>query len=281
LNTRRALGPRGAAATILFAWAWICGCDVTGLPHGAQRFSPPAQYRAWWALTEACSGVRGNFNAVTWYTVPNTNTFSLEGEAVNGAWYGGHDNRIVLGDSAEFVGSLVRHEMLHALLQVSGHPRQQFLGNCSDIVVCIEQCVSDAGGPPDTSQTAALLGPALLPAAVLLAPDTVSMSVDSGWSTITISITNMTNAPARVAVDTSYGFPLSLILWRSQPGWNDVAYEDQSDYYYLLAPADSAGSTRRVVFDQQVPFTSTPPQYIVTGFFAQSVAAAQTLTVAP
>jgi hypothetical protein len=268
------------AGVLLVAWIGICGCDVTGLPHGAQRFTPPAQYRAWWALTEACSGLHGDFNSVTWYTVPNTNTFTLEGTLVNGAWYG-DPNRIVLGDSVKFAGSLVRHEMLHALLQHGTHPRQQFLGNCSDIVVCIEKCVSDAGGPPDTSESAAILGPALLPAAVLVEPDTVSMSVDSGWTTITISITNTTNAPARAAVDTSFGYPQSLVLWRSMPGWLGGPYEDQFDYYFTLAPAGTAGATRRDVFDMQVPFSNTPSQYVVTGLFGESPAPTKTLLVAP
>ncbi len=259
---------------------WVCACDVTGLPRGARRFTPSAQYRAWWALTEACSGVQGDFNTVKWYILSSSDTFAIEGETVNGAWYGGHDNWIVLGDEEAFDGSLVRHEMLHALLKTPGHPRQQFLGNCSDIVACIEDCVSDGGGPPDTSESAAILGPSVLPAAVLLAPDTVSLAADSGWTTITISITNTTRAPGRVAVDTSFGVPESIILWHSTPGLLGVV-EIQADYYFTLAPAGTAGATRRVVFDQQVPFTSASPQYVVTGLFGESPASAQTLTVAP
>jgi hypothetical protein len=256
---------------------WTCGCEVTGLPHGARQFTAPEQYRAWWALTEACSGLHGDFNSIKWYAVPNADSFPLEGGTVNGAWYG-DPNRIVLGDSVMFDGSLVRHEMLHSLLQSGGHPRQQFLANCADIVVCIERCVSDAGGPPDTSQSAPILGPSLLPAAILIAPTTVSMSTDSGWATITVTVTNTTDHPARVQVPTSGSTPLTLVLFHPNPGWAGVN-EYQMDYYITLAPAGTPGSTRRVVFDLQVPSLDTPPQYVVTGMFGESTAPPQTLTV--
>lgn len=273
---------RAAAGALLLVWLWACGCDATGLPHGAQRFTAPAQYRAWWALTEACSGLHGDFNAVTWYVVPHADSFSLEGASVNGVWYGGRPNRIVLGDSVKFVGSLVRHEMLHALLQVVGHPRQQFLGNCSDIVVCIEKCVSDAGGPPDTSGGAPLLATSALSAAVLIAPDTESVSADSGWVTVTLSVTNTTRSPGRVQVPVSDSTPLTDVNLHWRPP-DIVAGEDAFflDYYFTLAPSDSAGSVRRVVFDEQVTLVNPPPQITFSGSFGPYPAPARVLTVTP
>ncbi len=267
---------------MLLVWVWTCACDVTGLPRGAQRFTAPAQYRAWWALTEACSGLHGDFNAVTWYLLPYANSFALEGSSVNGAWYG-DPNRIVLGDSVKLTGSLVRHEMLHALLQSGAHPRHQFLGNCGDIVVCIDKCVSDAGGPPDTSQSARLVGATQLPAAIVIAPGIVSTAADSGWVTITVTVTNTTLSPARVRVPTSAApTPLSFVLFHVQPdtGWSG-ANEVQMDYYITLSPAGTDGSTRRVVFDQVAPVSAAPTQFTVTGSFGRSVAPAQTLTVTP
>jgi hypothetical protein len=264
---------------LLFVWVWTCGCDATGLPHGARRFTPPAQYRAWWALTEACSGLRGDFNAVTWYILPNADTFSLEGTSVNGAWYG-DPNRILLGDSVKLVGSLVRHEMLYALLQVRGHPRQQFLGNCSDIVVCIEKCVSDAGGAPDTLQSAPLLGPSVLPAAILVAPDTVSLAADSGWVTITVSVTNTSNSPGLEQVPTYQSMPRGVVSYRANPpAFGDV--EEFIDSYVALAPAGTPGSTRRVVFDAQVPLSRVTTQFTISGSFGESASPARALTVVP
>ncbi len=272
------VSPRPGAT--LFACLLACACEVTGLPGGAHRFAAPAQYRAWWALTEACSGLRGDFSAVTWYVVPNADSFSLEGETVNGAW-SSDGNRIVLGASVTTDGSLVRHEMLHALLQSGKHPRKQFLADCGDIVVCIEQCVTDAGGPPDTSQDAPILPPSALPAAVLLAPDTVPIATDSGWITITVTLTNTSNQPARAETTTHQGTPFGEVRWSSSPILLGFPNELLTSYYFTLAPAGTAGSTRRVVFDQQLPLENTLSQFAFTGKFQESLAPAKILTVAP
>jgi hypothetical protein len=253
------------AATLLFGWVWVwmCGCDVTGPPSGARRFTPPAQYRAWWALAEACSGLRGDFNAVSWYSYPSGDVFALGGEPVNAAWYG-DGNRIVLGDSEEFDGSLVRHEMLHALLRSGAHPRQQFLGNCSDIVACVLDCLDGAGGPPDTSDASRILPPALVRASILIAPDTESISADSGWVTVTVSLANTTNRPGRIQVPTYDGLPETVVWldWRPEMAGT---YEFQMDYYLTVAPVDSAGSTRRVVFNERVPLERWAQRYVYFG----------------
>jgi hypothetical protein len=189
----------------------------------------------------------------------------------------------VLGDSEEFDGSLVRHEMLHALLHVPGHPRQQFLGTCGDIVACVGGCVTDAGGPPDTSESAPILGPALLPAAILIAPDTVSMAADSGWVTFTVTLTNTTNQPAREQVSTYQSLPECVVLYRAllPNRAGALGEEEQADYYFTLAPAGTAGSTRRVVFDAQVPPHAATAQYTVSGIFGESSASSYTLTATP
>jgi hypothetical protein len=266
------------AGRLLLIWVWACACDVTGLPHSAQRFTPPEQYRAWWALTEACSGLHGDLASVAWYLLHTADTFSLEGETVNGAWYG-DPNRIVLGDSEEFDGSLVRHEMLHALLQKGTHPRQQFLGNCGDIVACVDECVSSAGGPPDTSQSSPILGPAFLPAAILIAPDTVSMAADSGWVTFTVTLTNTTDQPVREQVPLAQGIIFYRALLPNRGG--ALEEEIQTDYYWTLAPAGTAGSTRRVVFDAQVLPHSGTVQYTVSGGFGESPTPSYVLTATP
>lgn len=259
----------------------LAACDNSvGLPTGAHRITPPAQFRAWWQLTEACSGHTGNFNSVAWYVVSNDDSFSLEGETVNGAWYGGTANRIVLGDSELTDGTLVRHEMLHALLQVGTHPRDQFLGNCGDIVVCVAECVSGAGGPPDTSDAAPLLGPAVLTAATLIVPDTLSVSSDSGWFTITITITNTTSTPARALVTTYHGMPITIARYTVTPAWSGV-YAYQFDNYLTFAPADSVGATRRIVFDHQLTTPAQFDTYTITGYIAESAAPPQTLLATP
>lgn len=34
-----------------------CEIATAPLPHGAERFDPPAVYAQWWSLTEQCSGI--------------------------------------------------------------------------------------------------------------------------------------------------------------------------------------------------------------------------------
>jgi hypothetical protein len=94
-------------------------------------------------MTEACSGHSGDLRVVRWYRVPGMG-FLHEGQDVSGFW-GSRPNRIVLADEAIDQGSVVRHEMLHALLQKTGHPRSQFLGACASVVTCCNGCVEDAG----------------------------------------------------------------------------------------------------------------------------------------
>jgi hypothetical protein len=256
--------PRRTTALLLcWVWVWVSGCDVVGPPSGARRFTPPALYRAWWALTESCSGLRGNFDAVSWYLYRGGDVFALEGKPVNGAWYGA-GNRIALGDSEELDGSLVRHEMLHALLQSGEHPRQQFLGNCSDIVVCFSECLAGAGGPPDTSGTLPLLAPALLRASIVVEPDTVSMSADSGWVAVTVNLTNTTGGAGRIQGRRYEGMPLTILALSAEP-FLPVEGDIRMDYYWTVAPADSAGSTRRLELDVQLPLIGAAPRYVFTG----------------
>ena len=51
----------------------------------------------------------------------------------------------VLAGTDTIEGSVVRHEMLHALVRAKGHPRAQFLQRCGGIVACGPDCVHDAG----------------------------------------------------------------------------------------------------------------------------------------
>lgn len=94
-------------------------------------------------MTEACSGAYGDFSAVSWYHVPGE-AFKWEGQIVSGLWQSA-GNHIVLADSALDVGSVVRHEMLHALVRGRSHPRAQFLGRCAALVDCPGVCITDAG----------------------------------------------------------------------------------------------------------------------------------------
>lgn len=125
----------------------VCGLVafslIARLPPGAEAFAPPTVYARWWAMTEACSGRSADLGAVHWYRVPGSR-FMHGGQPTAGYW-NKYTNRIVLAVEGIAQGPIVRHEMLHALLQGGGHPRSQFLGACASLVLCQGMCIKDAG----------------------------------------------------------------------------------------------------------------------------------------
>lgn len=110
----------------------------------------------------------------------------------------------------------------------------------------------------------------MLPAAILIEPDTVSLASDSAWVTITVTLTNTTNQPVREQVDTVGGVPLTDVYYQVTPttGWTSTEF--QMDFYYTLAPAGTPGSTRRVVIDQHAPLANAPTQFSLWGVFGMS-----------
>lgn len=101
------------------------------LPDGAVEMTAPALYQQWWGKTEGCSQLAGQYHNVRWYVVPNARTFQSEfGETV-ALWRkmnGG--NIIILSGQYQNDEMVVRHEMLHALLEKDGHPPQYFVTDC-------------------------------------------------------------------------------------------------------------------------------------------------------
>jgi hypothetical protein len=108
-----------ALATLLAA----CGFD----PAGSQPWEPPGIYREWWAATEACSGLSGDFDRVEWMVVPGESFDCASGQCV-GHW--DPDHRIWLADEWKQHEMVVRHEMLHDLMRRSGHPDPPFGNGC-------------------------------------------------------------------------------------------------------------------------------------------------------
>jgi hypothetical protein len=131
------------AALLLAAGGAACSLITEPLPADAEPFAPPAVYARWWAMTEECSGLSGNFDDVSWYRVPGTR-FMHGGREAGGSW-SKFANRIVLAESNVENGDMVRHEMLHALRGLPGHTRSQFLGTCASLVLCQGSCIDDAG----------------------------------------------------------------------------------------------------------------------------------------
>jgi hypothetical protein len=166
----------------------LAGChSVTDpLPENAARFTPPAVYSRWWAMTEACSGYTGSLATVEWYKVPGPQ-FTHNGHEAGG-YYNIQDNQIVLAEDFVETGKLVRHEMLHALLRVGGHPRAQFLGACASRVMCLGSCLSDAGPWHDPSPFTVMPSDSLdvTAQATLLPPETDGQR----WFALEVSVKN-------------------------------------------------------------------------------------------
>jgi len=87
-------------------------------------------YTEWWRKTEACSGRKGDMGRVTFYAVDApSGAIGLTGATAH-AWWVRQGNRIYLPANALGEEWLVRHEMLHALLQRGSHPARKFVEAC-------------------------------------------------------------------------------------------------------------------------------------------------------
>jgi hypothetical protein len=138
-----------AALVVLFFSIGACVSILQPkLPQGAEEMSPPAVYSRWWQMTQACSGRSRDIASIEWYRTPGQ-SFAVNDQQGAGLWL---RNRIVIAGDAVYEGQVVRHEMLHALLGTSGHPREAFLGACASIVTCLPNCVQDAGSWTAPSQ---------------------------------------------------------------------------------------------------------------------------------
>lgn len=110
-------------STLILALLAACGFD----PGDDSPMSPPAVYREWWAKTEACSGLRGDFDRVKWSVVPG-HSFHCSSGRCAGHWEPDHE--VFLAQEWVMNEMVVRHEMLHDLLDRAGHPDPPFGDPC-------------------------------------------------------------------------------------------------------------------------------------------------------
>jgi len=90
-----------------------------------QRIPTPTEYLPWWEEISACSGESGDVGELRIFVV--VSPLALQGaafpcgtELCNGVWESPHD--ITLAPKHADNETLVKHEMLHDLIGVSGHP---------------------------------------------------------------------------------------------------------------------------------------------------------------
>lgn len=105
------------------------------IAEGAVRMEPPALYRDRWRAMEACSGLSGSFENVTWYHTPR---LVLDGKIYDGGWLK-RQNAIFIVDARLDNLVVIDHEITHALLQGGiDHPAQYFHGACGDLTTVRE-----------------------------------------------------------------------------------------------------------------------------------------------
>jgi hypothetical protein len=154
-------------------------------PDDFMLLTPPAPYRTWWNLVEACSTLRGDFDALRWYVAEEVNA----GDPTVGATWNGETNQIVLDNTVAGDGRVVRHEMLHALLGRAGHPPALFAGTCAHLVACEHGCAlreASRGVAPG----ARVLQPSDLEITMRLEPTAPTAQIDSGWFRVVVTATN-------------------------------------------------------------------------------------------
>lgn len=104
--------------------AGVMGCTdlLAPMPGHPTLIQPRAEWRAWYAIAEKCSGRTGNFDRVRWYTypgelVPHRNAAAITTE---------HDHKIAIAEYWVTTPDVITHEALHDILGVAGHPAEYF-----------------------------------------------------------------------------------------------------------------------------------------------------------
>lgn len=125
---------------VLFCAVLLAGCENPLAPYvpekiehkyGAFRFTPPAHYLDWWKEVEGCSGKTGDFDAVQWYQatftdiLPGTTAAAISDYA---------RQVVVVAEYRKEEANVIRHEALHLIIKVPGHPPEFFQGPCGNLV---------------------------------------------------------------------------------------------------------------------------------------------------
>ncbi len=255
----------------------LAGCSDLfgpGVPEGAIRLLPvPAEYEDWWRLAERCSGARGEFAAVGWGVVPGAETIPGTDGAV-GTYYRNR-HQIILVERGTYDGHLVRHEMLHALLRVPGHPREFFVERCGGLSSCGGPCLDEAlrTGPPESS--APVVGSRSLLVTAEVRPSTVSLSTGTGGcATIVVRVSNPRPEAVRIR--------MARI---GTVGWSVDGFESSGDggplsidSLVVLPP----GAVRSYGFDcPRLIRALSPGDYYVTGRLGSNLSERVLLRITP
>lgn len=284
-GARKAIGAALALVTLTVGAGAACS-DITEvpLPPGSRLVVPPPVYRHWWHMTQACAALPGNFDSIEWYVVPGATTIRHDGRDVSGYW-SSVGNRIVMAEEVWLSGSLVRHEMLHALLRSGEHPRSEYLERCGGVVVCIDDCISDAGPPPVPPAGTPRVSSDALRLTVELNPPRPDGATYGGYFTLTVLAHNPADHPVIVQLSPSGDAgPPGAFGYAMFGRWGAIGYDDRA--WDPEVTVFAAGETKREVFDMTVGERRgsegvAPGGYVVQGEYDGSSSAPESLVVAP
>lgn len=125
-----ATSPVSNTALVLVCVGLLTACE-NPVMAGVEPFDPPPIYREWYAELEKCSGLRGDYDALRFYTAES---IVAGGKPKGGYWR--PPDTITLQNNAVasvFAWFIVKHEMMHDLLQDGSHPVGYFSGVCGDL----------------------------------------------------------------------------------------------------------------------------------------------------
>jgi hypothetical protein len=258
--------------------------EFQALPAGSESFEPPAEYQLWWSMTESCSQLRGSLAAIDWSFVPGAAVLPGDDRELGGEWFE-QGNRIVLAGGEVADGSLVRHEMLHALVRASNHPRFEFLERCAGIVACSGRCLSDGGAPPIPPNGTPIVSPSVLNIDVEVQPAAPSSANFSGYFTVVVTAHNpsdhavVVQLPPSGDAGPSISFSFSVRSSSAGTSSSDRAYDSEVTFF-------TAGETKREAFDLHLGGDREhgglePGAYTAAGSFGDFVSRQISFTLSP
>ncbi len=109
------------AASLAAVVLSCAGCRYE--PDGAAPLEVPAVYRQWWADLELCAQRSANFERIRFWKVKGE-TFPCPNGPCAGRWQSPH--HVYIAERWLENPSLVKHEMLHDLLNTGEHPPAVF-----------------------------------------------------------------------------------------------------------------------------------------------------------
>lgn len=122
---------------LILAVAVLSACNMstdlyTGTIEGKTPFPNPESLRVKWEAMEKCSGIKGDFDKMHFFTA--TRIVDSKGEH-GGVWLKPTNDIVVVEDIRYYPNNREwEHEIMHALLNHGGHPSLFFNGVCGDLL---------------------------------------------------------------------------------------------------------------------------------------------------